>query len=425
MRSVTRLVLVCGILLFSVGSGLAEPTAADTISCDLPTSPDPIYAFEMGYARLGSSDAFEQARRDAEARFERRFCGGRFDCAALRAKMKPGGQGRNNSQICYRVVALRSDIDAVLARVTSIAPLEVGLETAARELLAELERLKVKERAVVVGDITDRGARGGDRGAWAHHIIERAVAKGGLTVQKAKRDKKGKLIVRNAVAITADLSDRIDHGMQVFEARLTAELSNGVRLPLSPAMCGLDAVVSTGVASPVGTLGERRERLDDPGIELMIETGPDGQICEGDTTQIHVSTAKPMHVRVFDLFGQDGMAIFPNPFFTDDQVRPGTPQPLGGPSGFQMVMSPGIDHERYIVIAAEKLEDLGPWARFTDYCRLRPEHVAALIDTPRAGFGRAAVKDVSFRMKRKGCKRQLTDAQRKEALSQLPPYCPL
>lgn len=424
MRNVT-LALALVLLTASARPALAEPRTDEVLSCDLPRAPDAIYLFEMGYAPRSAPDPFAAARRDAEGRFERRLCGGRFDCAPILQHMKPGGQGENASQVCYRVVALRDDVQAALARVASIAPLEVGLEAAARELVAELARLGVRGRRVVIGDVTDRGARGGDRSEWTLHVIERAVARSGLTVKKARRNRLRQIVSYGAdVALFADLSERGDRGVRVFEARLTAELGDGLRIPLSPASCGLDAVVGAGVASPHGIGGQRPSRLDDPAIDLALDTGDDGQICEGDTTQLHVSTTRPLHIRVFDIFGRDGTAVFPNAHFATDVVRPDKPQPLGGPSGFEMIMSPGTDHERYLVIAGETLEDLGPWARFKDYCRLRPEQLSALLDTPREAFGRALVDDVSFRMKREGCPRQLTDAERQQVLATLPPLCP-
>ncbi|MCC6899125.1 MAG: hypothetical protein IT377_09130 [Polyangiaceae bacterium] len=422
MRTVTLALALT--LLAASPPALAEPAADEALSCDHPRAPDPIYLFEMGYAPRTAPDPFSAARRDAEARFERRLCANRFDCAPIREHMKPGGQGLSTSQVCYRVVALRDDVQAALARVASIEPLEVGLEAAARELADELKRLG-RGRTIVVGGVTDRGARGGDRSDWTRHLIERAFARSGLTVKKPRRDRLGQLVPYGAmVVLFAELSERGDRGARVFEARLTAEVGDGVRLPLSPASCGLDAVVGAGVASPDGIAGSRPSRLDDPAIDLVLDTGDDGQICEGDTTQIHVTTTRPLHVRVFDIFGRDGLAVFPNAHFATDIVRPDKPQPLGGPNGFVMIMSPGTDHERYLVIAGETPSDLGPWARFKDYCRLRPEQLSALLDTPREGFGRALVDDVSFRMKRQGCPRQLTDAERQSVLATLPPLCP-
>ncbi len=68
------------------------------------------------------------------------------------------------------------------------------------------------------------------------------------------------------------------------------------------------------------------------------------------------------------------------------------------------MMVPGSEEERYIVLAAERREDLGPWARLSGTYGLSPEVVERLLDMDRVALpARVRAAETGFRVVRDGC----------------------
>ncbi len=308
--------------------------------------------------------------------------------------------------------------------VSSLDPLLRSLREAAQSLVMQLVDKKLSPR-VVLTRIRDEGGYLGDRVERFRAWIELAFSEAkGIQLHVPSRDKHGNPRAgANQIALVANIIERSEGGTPSIEIQIYADLPNRERLPLPLAIGPKAALIDAGVASPAPVVGARKELLEDPELRLDLDLGDDGFICEGDLTQLTVTPPRPMHVRVFNLFGDDGLISYPNRHHRTDVMA--GPTPLFTDKGIRFVMAPGTDHERYLVIASDTLEGLGPWARFTNYCRLRPEHVRALVDVPAAAFGRALVSDMSFRVTRDGCAKVPTEAERQAAFATLPEYCPL
>jgi hypothetical protein len=103
-----------------------------------------------------------------------------------------------------------------------------------------------------------------------------------------------------------------------------------------------------------------------------------GSICAGETTQLWLKTSEALHVRVFDLFGKDGAVLLFPERGRSDLVPAGKTIPLADEHGFEAVPLPGMEDERYLVIAAPTTAGLGRFAKITDTCKLSPDEAVAL-----------------------------------------------
>ncbi|MBX3206688.1 MAG: hypothetical protein KF764_16585 [Labilithrix sp.] len=162
------------------------------------------------------------------------------------------------------------------------------------------------------------------------------------------------------------------------------------------------------------------------GLFLSMDSDHHGSICAGETTQLWLKTTETLHVRVFDLYGTDGaILLFPTQG-RSDVVSAGKTIPLGDESGFEAFPLPGMEDERYLVIASPTPAGLGRFAAVKETCRLAPAEGDALHRGANLPPGaRTAV--TGYRVLTGGsCPRPPSAERQKAALSALArvPICP-
>ncbi len=427
LRGAIGMLLVLVAPLHGRADAPLDEASSPPLDCDNPSPPTGDYDYEVGFAVAGQVDAEDQAFDAARRQLLRRLCGDRVDCSGVAAKVKRWKTGTSRGRLCVMATVLKRDEREWLLRQGSSAPLEAGLRAAALELFEAVEarrkghsRFTQERPAVAIGEIRDGVPVGGARALWVQGRIEEALQEAGFLLVEMKSEAGGRRATgRSDVLVTAQLNQRLEGLADVFEVAMRGVMG-GERIAMKPARCGLDAV--RALEPPIGALipSFRREPLRDPGIQLDIETGRGGKLCEGDRTQITLTTDRTLHVRVFDIYARDGgLVIFPNHAVSDDRVVRSRPLALGGEHAFDVFMVPGSEEERYIVLAAEKPEDLGVWGNLRDTCRLPPELVVQLLDTEKPGFPpRVRAMETGFRVVRDGCAKPPPSAAKKQELVQ-------
>ncbi|MBL8784787.1 MAG: hypothetical protein JNJ59_07815 [Deltaproteobacteria bacterium] len=393
------------------------------LDCDRPEPPTGDFDYAIGSAATDAPEPDLRAYQVARDELQRRLCGERLDCGGLMAEVKRWTAGRSSGRVCVMATVLKSKVREWVARTASIEPLEAGLLDRARDLMKRLLERNVRANPprAVIGTIEDLGLAGGPRAVWFADRIQWALSRAGfkLVGLEVGFDGKKKPAGEYEVLVTGRLYERREGQGEILEAALVGNL-RALRetLPLEPVGCGLDALRATKVGSPV-TSG--RELLSDPDLVFTIDTGSGGQLCEGDKTQIYLTVGRPMHVRVFDLYSpKDGLAIFPNEQVPSGLVPAGVPLPLGGDSPFDVLLVPGSNEERFIVVAAEREDDLGPFKDLRGTCALTKDLVTRLVSGGAAAFpARAKVAETGFRVVREGCTPPPSAADRKKLQSDL------
>lgn len=401
------------------------PTSEErgALDCDRPEPPTGDFDYAIGSASADAPEPDLRAYEIARDELRRRHCGEQLECEGLMAEVKRWTAGRANGRVCVMATVLKSKVLEWVARTRSTAPLEAGLLDRARDLMRRLLERNVGPAPprAVIGTLEDLGLAGGPRALWFADKIQWALAKAGfrLVGLEVGFDGKKKPASDYEVLVTGRLYERREGQGEVLEAALVGNL-RALRetLPLEPVACGLDALRATKVGSPVTT---GRELLSDPDLVFTIEAGRGGMLCEGDKTQIHLTVRRPMHLRVFDLYSaRDGLAIFPNEQVPSGLVPAMVPFALGGDSPFDVLLVPGSTEERFIVVAAEREDDLGPFKDLRGTCSLSKDLVARLVSGGAAAFPpRAKVAETGFRVVREGCPPAPSEATRKKLQSDL------
>jgi len=399
-------VVVC---LHAVAHAFAQPPGrpSDDATCSgkhVPPTGD--YDYEVAFHQ-----DLEQAQTQARDQLVKRLCGEGPACARLREatqlwKTPPG----------CAMVTIRHDVVAKLRDLmTSVGSLEKGLDAAAKKVVPRLPASKGGKVRVVLAPIEDLGLVGGPRAAWMADRLAKALGDAGAMLtaggRKAQRD----------VVVHATLFERSEERVPVVEIQWYAEIvKTREHIRADPARCAIEAV--PGGAQAAASRG--REAQPDPGLRITFDTERGGAICEGELLNILVESDTDLHLRIFDLYGVDGaMLVFPNEEVTDARIKAGVPLALGGDRGFEVLLAPGTDHERYLVVGAKSEADLGPFAKLKGTCLLGGE----LKKLVRAGGNDAfpsttRVVGHGFRVVREGCA-PVDEAKRKamvEALARVP-----
>jgi hypothetical protein len=317
-------------------------------------------------------------------------------------------QGRLGDQTCVMVTVQKAVVKRHLRRATGTAWLDATARDAAERLNRRVwvGRKPGDKVSLSLGDIAESDAFiGGDRADFLANRLRLAFDAAGFLIVTAK--------AKPDVVLDGKLIDRSEEGIPVVEVVLTARLGKQV-IPVEPVICAAEAIPG---GAPASAPGRRAGLFADPSVDLSLRTGPGGRLCEGEQTQVTLTTTQDLHVRVFDLYGQgDALVMFPNEQVPSGFVKAGQPVALGGESDFDVIFTPGATSERYLVVAATTESGLGEFASLGgETCRIGGPLLRMLYDGTRVDFPPGAVlRELGFRVVREGCRSPPTDAQRRE-----------
>lgn len=328
------------------------------------------YRPKTHFVDAGTPNAEAVALREGRAEFLADLCrGAEGSCDSLRDKVAEWKTGRGDGRVCVMLVVENAEYEAWKRTASSLRLLDEGLRRAAAAIVS------TPGLRVAVDRVVDEGVAGGLRAAWLADRMAEALQQAGATLVMLPRSWSGlglpdgvELVVRGQTIA------RREDAVPVLEATwkgIAKDHSLRVAPPfVFPAEAAPKGPAQTGTALPEG----------DGRLALRVEAAKAGSLCEGDRTQVRLTSAETLHVRVFDLFGDGGLMLFPNDERPNGLVRAGETIPLGGPDGFDVVMWPGVSAERFLVVGAASEAQLGAWAKVRSTCRLKPDQVRALVD---------------------------------------------
>ena len=310
----------------------------------------------------------------------------RFDdpaiCGDLTARITIGRVSESATHVCAMAIVNRQQLEAWR---TALDPdLDGQLRNAFKELMPDDEppgtikiRIgKKRQRAVIVvlDEVNDRGAPGGQRVHWLLGRVRGALTALDVEMREKPARWDGRLPSDVQFALRGGLIDRIAPRTQLPVMEISFSVVDKKRRNRSSAPFSIPAALAPSPPIP----------LTPPppltGLSLHVSTKRDGgSVCPGDPVQVYVTneTEEPLYVRVIDIDSNgEALMLFPNEIVTNDVVMPGKTVPLSA-DGFTIE---GAAHmrEQYIAIGARTREALGRFRDTKGSCRFTPTDAAFL-----------------------------------------------
>lgn len=312
-------------------------------------------------------NAQEVAQREARAKLLARLCN-EADCSSLEPSIYDWKAGASAESFCAGAAIEEKDFAAwkqrhELAEAEFLKALGVAVAKLA-------ERLKSAPKKgpplVVITEVLDDGSLGGARSRWGRLALEAALHDAQLDLAS---DRAASQAGRLRAAI-----ETIDATRSEFQVSL--EL--GDRVIPGPRL---------SFPADIAPKGRRATRAvdRDPRVRLSVDS-KNGDLCDGMTTKLWLETDRKRCVVVLDAWSDEAILTFPNSqhpsCFVSGRLA------VNGEKTFKVVSLPGVDEERYVAIAVDRLEQLPvplqamvKGAPKTESCRLS-ERQRELLDTP-------------------------------------------
>ena len=341
-------------------------------------------------------DVADRAQQLATERLLDRTCGELPACRDfLRPRVRLARAGSAPGLVCPIVGLLAKDYAEWLRRFDRDTVL-AELDAVARDLLAAIREVGGLDRdlpAILVGDIVDDGVPGGDRvQAFLRPNMERALQSAGARLAASRRS------VR--VTVEGEATTMWDGALQVVQV--------GWRARVRPRRGAARLVAGRTITVPSTLLGPPPGRRfaalppQSPGLEIWTSIGRSGSACLGEPIRLTLRSAtERLHVRVFNLYGEDeALLMIPNAGHPSPVVPAGGELTVGDEEKLAVLPLRGYAEERFVVVAAPKREGLGRLAplRTTQYaCRL-PAELARALHAGRGIPAGARVAHTGFRL---------------------------
>ncbi len=282
-------------------------------------------------------NAQELAQREARAKLLARLCN-ETDCSSLEASIYDWKAGASADSICAGAAIEEKDLAAwQRRRDDASAAFQSSLAAAVSKLADRLKASSRKgSRLFFIAEVLDDGSLGGSRSRWGRLALEAAM-------HDAQVDLASERAANSAGRLRATI-ETIDPTRSEFQVSL--ELGDrvfpGPRLPF---------------AAEIAPRGRRAARsLDrDPRVRLFVDTR-NGDLCDGMTTKLWLETDRKRCVVVLDAWADEALLTFPNSQHPSCYVSGRLA--VNGEKSFKVVALPGVDEERYVAIAVDRLEQL-------------------------------------------------------------------
>lgn len=339
----------------------------------------------------GGAEVLEAAKLEARRQLREQLCTG-SDCEGLDQRIIDWIIAEQGDKACATVVIEETDFKAWLNELTAAkvddqfktvvnelfppSPADAGVEPKVKKAKGKPE-LKV---AVIVGNVKDDGALGSQRALWIARKMEAALTERGITQVTPPAGWSGTGVPPNATStLFGDVLTREEKGRKHVDVTWTAIFPNGTT-KTSIYISMLASVAPKG-PQPV----EKLPVTDMVTVEIEDQASHHGSMCNGQRTQLYVTSKEDRCLLVFDVFGElgaeKGLLIFPNEARQDCTVRKGERLKAAGDEGFAVMLDPKFDAERFIVVAAPSRAEL-PMAirKLSGTCLLNPAQLAVIKD---------------------------------------------
>lgn len=318
-----------------------RPQSLDS-ACTGNRVPPTGYRQETAFASVTEANAAEVAKQRAMNALRDRVCQG-YRCGEIESKLTLWNTEQDAERVCAMVVLKAEDIDAFLA--APRATFNKDLLTSAQEIASTLEGMKKK--SVAIDTIRDHGVDGGPRAEWLIDQMQSALSKTNVSIKQLPRDWNGLGLPKGVDGILRGKVTHMHGRESMLEVTWNLELGDSLKSP-SP-------VAFPELIGPVIQANSIFPELPDANrkVALRYNSRPGGALCAGQTTEMKLSVAEPLHVRVVNLYGADkGLVIWSS----NGVMKPGKEVSLGE---FMAVSMPDSSAERFLVVASKTPEDLG------------------------------------------------------------------
>jgi hypothetical protein len=300
------------------------------------------YIQETAFASLTDANPAETAKLRAMASLRDRLCQG-YRCGEIESRLTLWNTEQDTERVCAMVVIDAADVDAIMA--APRATLKEDLFKSAQEIENTLKNMGKKKLAF--DNVRDSGVDGGPRAEWMLNEMIAALSKTNIVMTSLPKNWNGLGVPDGVDGVLSGNITRV-HGR---EARLEVHW----RINFGESFKAASPVAFPEMIGPIIDANTVFPDLPDQNskVALRFDSRPGGALCAGQTTNMKLAVAEPLHVRVVNLYGKDeGLVIWSS----DGPVKPGKDIDLGE---FMAVPGPTTAAERFLVVAAKDPKDLG------------------------------------------------------------------
>jgi hypothetical protein len=348
------------------GAGERPPSDPSAWTCDGALTPPIGYQQETAFIPESNPLATQRAADRAREALLARLCDSR-PCDGLSENLIIHKTGAGSGQVCAMVVVKNDRFEAWKQK-QDLGPFDEALLRAAQEITKG-----VKAPLVSIDKILDAGAAGGARASWLEARMKAALLRAGGRYVEVPDGWDGQGMPAGVdILIRAETAERVERGDRVVDINweaYTRAPKQGVRELRTSERVSFLAVAAPEMRSPVQALPP-----SDAKLSVRVESHKAGGLCPGELTSVKLFSADTLHVRVFNLYGQDSaILVYPPTREASDVVTANRVISLNGSEDrFMVVPTPTSQVERFLVVAAKDPKDLGDFAKMRGYCKLSP-----------------------------------------------------
>lgn len=343
-------------------SGLTYNTPIDPDVCTGNLVPPSGYRQETAYTPLTETNPFDQAAQTARERLAKSICVGQEErCDEALSLVTIWRRGQDTRQACVMAVAKQEEIERFLDGPR--AELRDQLQSIGAQIARRMrDEPRDGRPAVILDTIEDHGVNGGPRAEWMHRELLNALAQFPLDVREPPLSWSGLRAQRGQGIIRGELNS-LPGASGVLEISWRLHLMDNRQAGLG------------SIEFPEAILPELDQRVYVPQlppssdeVSLHLDSRPGGGLCNGQETELWLETNEPLVVRVLNLYGGGGAGTVI--FSSGSDTLP--PHQLVSLGKFVAMKTSEIPVERFVVLAAPTLEELGNFAGIDagSFCRL-------------------------------------------------------
>ncbi len=319
---------------------------------------------------VNEPNATEMAKDEAVRTLRDRICQG-YRCSEIEAKITLWNTEADARQVCAMAVIKGADVAAFQEKPRR--ELGANLDKSATALMKMLGKERPK---IAIDNVRDNGVDGGARAEWLIDRMNASLSKSGSLVGKLPKGWSGLKLPSGIDGVLRGRITRMHGRESMLEITWTLDLGD--------AFSSVDPVIFPEFIGPNTSSSFTAPDMswDNREISVRFDARPGGGLCNGQKFQMRAETAKDLHVRLINVFGNNAMVIHSS----KEAIKGGQPKSLGT---FMAAKMEGIPPaEQFIAIGAQQKSDLG---RFADIqklpCRLPIQNLDALKGSlPRKAF---------------------------------------
>lgn len=333
----------------------------DSSKCHGKKVPPTNYVQETAFAPL-APDAMQIASDTAQARLRDRICQG-YRCGELAPKIRLWNTDSDATQACAMAVIKSTDVEEFKSGPRRT--FDADLAERAAQIVQYVQR--TKEPRVAFDSVTDLGVDGGERAEWLVGRMTAALSGRGAVITSLPADWSGLRLPKGTDAVLRATITPMNGREAMLEVTWKVELTQGRK--------AVDSVAFPELIGPYIDPASQLTPLPafNADIGLHFDARPGGGLCNGQTTELRLETAKDLHVRVINLFGDGsrGIVIYASP----EEVKTETPMSFGK---FSVVKATEVPVERFVALGSKSRTGLGVFADVTAPCRIPTDLATSL-----------------------------------------------